>query len=121
MMEAARTSETLVNFYQTTRCYNPEDSYLHTHRRENLKSYIEIVILIKKYNNNNGVIIIARVLENRGLRKIFSSTREEVQEGRRILHNEERVICTLHLFYQEDRIENNAMCGTSNTLGRDEK
>jgi hypothetical protein len=28
-----------VNFYQTTRCYNPEDSNLHTHRRENLKSY----------------------------------------------------------------------------------
>jgi hypothetical protein len=38
MMEAARTSETLVNFYQTTRCYNPEDSNLHTQRRENLKS-----------------------------------------------------------------------------------
>jgi hypothetical protein len=30
MMEAARTSETLVNFYQTARCYNPEDSHLHT-------------------------------------------------------------------------------------------
>jgi hypothetical protein len=30
----------LVNFYQTTRCYNPEDSNLHTHRRENLKSYL---------------------------------------------------------------------------------
>jgi hypothetical protein len=28
MMEAARTSETSVNFYQTTRRYNPEDSYL---------------------------------------------------------------------------------------------
>jgi hypothetical protein len=28
MMEAARTSETLVNFYHTTRRYNPEDSYL---------------------------------------------------------------------------------------------
>jgi hypothetical protein len=27
MMEAARTSETLVNFYQTTRPYNPEDSH----------------------------------------------------------------------------------------------
>jgi hypothetical protein len=39
MMEAARTSETLVNFYRTTRRYNPEDSHLRTHRRENLKSY----------------------------------------------------------------------------------
>jgi hypothetical protein len=29
MMKAARTSETLVNFYQTTQCYNPEDSHLH--------------------------------------------------------------------------------------------
>jgi hypothetical protein len=28
MMEAARTSATLVNFYQTTQCYNPEDSHL---------------------------------------------------------------------------------------------
>jgi hypothetical protein len=42
MMEAARTSETLENFYQTTRRYNPEDSHLRTHRRENLKSYNEI-------------------------------------------------------------------------------
>jgi hypothetical protein len=39
MMEAARTSETLVNLYQTTRRYNPEDSHLRTYRRENLKSY----------------------------------------------------------------------------------
>jgi hypothetical protein len=28
MMEAARTPETLVNFYQTTWRYNPEDSHL---------------------------------------------------------------------------------------------
>jgi hypothetical protein len=28
MTEAARTSETLVNFYQTTRRYNPDDSHL---------------------------------------------------------------------------------------------
>jgi hypothetical protein len=28
MMEAARTSETSVNFYQTTRRNNPEDSHL---------------------------------------------------------------------------------------------
>jgi hypothetical protein len=33
-------SETLVNFYQTTRRYNPEDSHLRTHRRENLGSYL---------------------------------------------------------------------------------
>jgi hypothetical protein len=39
MMEAARTSETLVNFCQTTRRYNPEDSHLRNHRRENLKFY----------------------------------------------------------------------------------
>jgi hypothetical protein len=40
MMEAAKTSETLVNFYQTTRRYSPEDSHLRTHRRENLKYYL---------------------------------------------------------------------------------
>jgi hypothetical protein len=38
MMEAASTSETPVNFYQNTRCITPEDSHLHIHRRENLKS-----------------------------------------------------------------------------------
>jgi hypothetical protein len=37
MMEAAGTSETSVNFYQTARRYNLEDSHLHTRRRENLK------------------------------------------------------------------------------------
>jgi hypothetical protein len=41
-MEAARTSETVVNFYQTTRRYNPEDSHLRTHRRESLKSYYRL-------------------------------------------------------------------------------
>jgi hypothetical protein len=29
MMEAASTSETSVNFSQTTQCNNPEDSHLH--------------------------------------------------------------------------------------------
>jgi hypothetical protein len=29
MMEAASTSETSINFYQTTRRNNPEDSHLH--------------------------------------------------------------------------------------------
>jgi len=40
MMEVVRTSETSVNFNETTRRYIPEDSKLHTRRRENLKSHI---------------------------------------------------------------------------------
>jgi hypothetical protein len=39
-MEAASTSETSVNFYQTTRRNIPEDSHLHTRHRENLKSHL---------------------------------------------------------------------------------
>jgi hypothetical protein len=37
MMEAEITSETSVNFYQITQHNNPEDSHLHSRRRENLK------------------------------------------------------------------------------------
>jgi hypothetical protein len=33
-------SETLVSTYKSTRRYNPEDEYLHLHRRENLKSHL---------------------------------------------------------------------------------
>jgi hypothetical protein len=33
MIEAASTSETSVNFYQTTRCNNPEDSHLQLHNQ----------------------------------------------------------------------------------------
>jgi hypothetical protein len=40
MMEAVQTSETSVKSYQPTQCYNAEGSHLHTHRRENLKSYL---------------------------------------------------------------------------------
>jgi hypothetical protein len=39
MMEAASTSETSVNFYQSKRHNIPQDSHLHARRRENLKSY----------------------------------------------------------------------------------
>jgi hypothetical protein len=45
MMEAVSASETSVNFYQTTRRYNPDDSHLHTRRRENLKSYFFFVFV----------------------------------------------------------------------------
>jgi hypothetical protein len=39
MMEAESTSETSVNFYQTTWRNVPEDSHFHNLRRENLKSH----------------------------------------------------------------------------------
>jgi hypothetical protein len=39
MMEAARTSETSVGIQLRTRQYIPEDTELHTRRRENLKSH----------------------------------------------------------------------------------
>jgi hypothetical protein len=45
-MEDASTSETSVNFYQTTRRNIPEDSHLHTRSWENLKSHVMFVIYI---------------------------------------------------------------------------
>jgi hypothetical protein len=45
MIEAVSTSETSVNFYQTTRRNIPENSHLHTRRRENLKSQLQSVYL----------------------------------------------------------------------------
>jgi hypothetical protein len=44
MMEAARTSETSVDIELRTWQYIPEDSELHTRRRENLKSHICIAL-----------------------------------------------------------------------------
>jgi hypothetical protein len=38
-MEAVCSSETVVEFQQSTQRYIPEDSTLHNHRRDNLKSY----------------------------------------------------------------------------------
>jgi hypothetical protein len=52
----ASTSETSVNFYQTTRRNIPEDSHLHTHRRENLKSrhyFYLITINVTDYLTKN--------------------------------------------------------------------
>jgi hypothetical protein len=39
-IEAESTSKTSVNFYQTTRRNNREDSHLHNRHRENLKSHL---------------------------------------------------------------------------------
>jgi hypothetical protein len=42
MMEAARTSEMSVNYYQTTQFNIPEDSNLNTRRRENLNYHLRL-------------------------------------------------------------------------------
>jgi predicted O-linked N-acetylglucosamine transferase (SPINDLY family) len=47
MMEAARASETLVNFYQTTQRYNPEDSHL-LKRLFDLRKEVELFLINKK-------------------------------------------------------------------------
>jgi hypothetical protein len=44
MMEAARAPETSVDIDSTTQQYIPEDSELHTRRRENLKSHIPLLV-----------------------------------------------------------------------------
>jgi hypothetical protein len=50
MMEAARTSETSVDIQLWTWQYIPEDSELHTRRRENLKSHkMEFWMYIPKF------------------------------------------------------------------------
>jgi hypothetical protein len=50
--EAVSTSETSVNFYQITRCNNPEDRHLYTRRRENLKCHFQDILSLK-YNGYN--------------------------------------------------------------------
>jgi hypothetical protein len=62
MMEAVSTSETLVNFYQTTRRNIPEDSHLHT-RRDNLKSYLISLL--------HFFIIMAAFTDSLALRQIW--------------------------------------------------
>jgi hypothetical protein len=42
-MEAISSSETSVDFEQITRRYIPEDSTLHNHRCDNLKSYFQLL------------------------------------------------------------------------------
>jgi hypothetical protein len=44
MMEALSTSETLVNFYQTTRSSIPKGSHYRIRHRENLKSHVLIIL-----------------------------------------------------------------------------
>jgi hypothetical protein len=57
MMEAVSNSETLVDFYETTRRNNPEDSRLYTRRGENLKSQWFNMLLEKKHTQAFLIVI----------------------------------------------------------------
>jgi hypothetical protein len=53
MMEAVQTSEMSVNSYQSTLCYNPEDSRLHF---SDLESFVYTVIYIFIHKGGEGCI-----------------------------------------------------------------
>jgi hypothetical protein len=55
MMEVVRTSETSVNFKETTRGYIPEYSKLYTRRRENLESHELLIVKTCGTRNYHGV------------------------------------------------------------------
>jgi hypothetical protein len=52
MMEAVGTSETSVNFYETTWSNISQGSQLHTRRRENLKSHLSVDRFLKGVNDS---------------------------------------------------------------------
>jgi uncharacterized protein YfeS len=53
LWQQQRTTDTLEKSKNTTRRYNPEDSHIRTHRRENLKSYYRSQYYYRsKYNEN---------------------------------------------------------------------
>jgi hypothetical protein len=96
MMEAVRTSETLVNFYQSTRRYKPEDSHLRAHHRENLKFYYEtgVRFSIEHQTNYNPrtklsfeVVCITKTInppyEDIAFSGFYSSTVAYTQDGER--------------------------------------
>jgi hypothetical protein len=61
MMESGSTSEMSVNVYQTTQHNIPEDSHLHTRRRENVKSHQVswfVVFSLERITVHVAVIII---------------------------------------------------------------
>jgi hypothetical protein len=106
-MEAASTSETLVNFYQTTRRYNPEDSHLHTRRHKNLKSHLMKNLILDDCHIGNK-------LRKYNLEKKFISTKyfgvffiNVCEEETRNSENLRRLIITLFSDKFSDKFSDN--------------
>jgi hypothetical protein len=83
MMEAVSTSETSVNIYQTAGRNIPEDSHLHTRRRENLKSH-QVVLLrtrqaVKTYKGRRSKVI-KFFYNSRQLQAVDVLTRDRIPE-----------------------------------------
>jgi hypothetical protein len=60
MMEAVQASETLVNLYQSTSCYNPEDGHLHTAVRTS--NHTSLLCLGPFLHQCNEVIVLLLVI-----------------------------------------------------------
>jgi hypothetical protein len=74
-MEAASTSETLVNFYQTTRRNNSEDSRLHNRHRKNLTA-LAITVHTQPLHQIRFVVSVLKQSESRfGLEGGFRNVR----------------------------------------------
>jgi hypothetical protein len=92
MMETVSTSETSVNFYETTRRNIPEGCHLHTRHHENMKSQFRIhsqgiynpYFLVHLFTGPR-----LRKFDNRLCRRIFGNKRDEVTGRWRKLCNEE--------------------------------
>jgi hypothetical protein len=78
-MEAARTSETVVHFYQTTRRYNPEDSHHQVDQCEHVDE------LEKQYCERKGITkerIESVIITDNGMSSSSSSSSSESDELR---------------------------------------